>query len=128
MGIPKSSVNAIRESDITVENQMDARSMILLPKAPHALSVTGDIGEKPETVGAGKAPASFAYFQHRKAKLKAERDAALKRFRAAARDKDAEAKRKAIEDMTKASAQLFELTNELKKNNNGVLPDGWQGL
>ncbi len=58
----------------------------------------------------------------RKTHLKRVLDCALERFRNASRDRNPEEKRKAIEEMTKASSQLVELTARLEKMKNAANP------
>jgi hypothetical protein len=61
-----------------------------------------------------------AGIETRKTQLKRVLDRALERFRDASRNRDPEEKRKAIEEMTRASGQLVELTARREKTKNAV--------
>ena len=70
----------------------------------------------------------FEYYQKKKWLLKAKVDEALERFREASSNKESQAKREAIQDMTRISDQIFDLADELKQKNGGVLPYWWEDL
>ena len=57
--------------------------------------------------------------------LKAEANRAQERLRTAIKDRDLAAEAEAAADRRKISAEMQELTNELKEKNNGELPAGW---
>jgi hypothetical protein len=57
--------------------------------------------------------------------LKKKLDGALARLREASGNKDAEAKKKARDEMRDYANQLYALTDEAKEMNNGQLPEGW---
>lgn len=61
-----------------------------------------------------------AGIETRKTQLKRVLDRALERFRDASRNRDPEEKRKAIEEMTRASSQLVELTARREKMKNAA--------
>ena len=61
-------------------------------------------------------------------RLQAALDKALEGFREASGNRDSEAKKTAIRNITETSGQIIKLTDELKEKSNGILPDWWQGL
>jgi len=68
-------------------------------------------------------------YQDKMAKLKAELNKTLTRIRHTTANKDLDAKNKAIEDNRVISAEMWKLTDELERNNNGKLPvDWWEGV
>ena len=68
---------------------------------------------------------NFEYYKNKNLQLKAKLNEAIKRIRESSKNKDLEAKNKAREDMRKISGQIYDLADELKEKNNGVLPDDW---
>ncbi len=65
------------------------------------------------------------YFREQKAALKDKLDDALERNREATRRKDQEAKATTRQEMLKYSQQLYDLEDELKEKNKGILPHWW---
>ena len=80
--------------------------------------------EKKEEKKVEQAKPLHEYWTQKKA-LKVKLDEALNRLREATRNKDKAAKNKAREDMRKFSKEIYKLTDEVKKINNGKLPDYW---
>ena len=64
------------------------------------------------------------YWEKKKA-LKLKLDDALKRLHEARGNKDAAGKKEARKDMRKLGKEIYQLTDEVKKMNNGKLPDYW---
>jgi hypothetical protein len=64
-------------------------------------------------------------YKSKKDQMSVELDEITERMRKATRQKDDAAKEKAKEEMRKISAQIYNLTDEVKNKNKGVLPDGW---
>ena len=68
-------------------------------------------------------------YKDKMAKLKADINKTLTRIRKANTSKDLDAKNEATEDNRKISAEMWKLTEELEKKNNGMLPaDWWEGV
>jgi hypothetical protein len=61
----------------------------------------------------------------KKRSLKEKLDGALARLREASKNRDADAKKKAREEMRDYSKQIYDLTEKAKELNNGQLPSGW---
>jgi hypothetical protein len=64
-------------------------------------------------------------YKARKNELQEQLNAALARMREFARQQDESAKEQARREMREISARIYELTDEVKRVNNGVLPPGW---
>ncbi len=64
-------------------------------------------------------------YKARKNELQGQLDAALARMRESARLQDEPAKEQARKEMREISARIYELTDEVKRVNNGILPPGW---
>lgn len=138
VGIQKESIRKIRESDvapgewidfekgITIENETDKGPAIVSPESARRPSEK-DGPEKKTGLEKGKTDEKidFEYYRREKLELTAELDKALERLREATQNKDPEAKKKAREDMRKVSGRIYDLTDELREKNNGVLPDDW---
>lgn len=78
-----------------------------------------------------KLPAQFDLkaYRDKMAKLKADLNKTLSRIRKATANNDAAAKDEAMADNRRISAEMWELTDELKEKNNGKLPaDWWEGI
>ncbi len=132
--IDKDQIQAITESDKAyVEEVLDTRA----PESPgigaKQPAAETKVGAKEPVAGKKTGPekgkteekVDIKYYKEKKAELMSELDETLKRVREATRNKDLEAKKKAKEDMRRVATQIYDLTDELKKENNGVLPDGW---
>ncbi|MCK4533920.1 MAG: hypothetical protein KAT81_00235 [Syntrophobacterales bacterium] len=65
------------------------------------------------------------YYREQKSQLEATLDKTLDRLREATKNKDPKAKKNATDEMRKISAEIYDLTDELKKKNKGELPEGW---
>ena len=68
------------------------------------------------------------YYKEKKLALKETFNEAWKRYIDATESKDLEAKKIALEEMRGFSKQIYDLADELKKKNQGVLPDWWEQL
>lgn len=64
-------------------------------------------------------------YKARKRELQGQLDAALARMRDSARRQDEPAKEEARREMRAISAQIYQLTDEVKRQNKGVLPADW---
>jgi hypothetical protein len=73
-------------------------------------------------------PNSLEEYRKKKVELKATLDKSLEKFRQASSNKDQAAKKKAMDEMTAISKQMFALDDEVKKKHDGVLPDWWEKL
>ncbi len=60
--------------------------------------------------------------------LKGKIDESVASYLEASGNRDPEAKQKAREEMTDLSGQIYDLTDELKEKNKGVLPEWWEKL
>ena len=80
-----------------------------------------EINEKPKMTGT----VDLEYYKEKKSLLEAELNRTLDRLREATKNKDPKAKKNATDEMRKISAEIYDLTNELKKKNEGELPEGW---
>jgi len=128
VAVSKAAVRQIRETDMPVTGPIDRRTIILSPKAPHR--VPEEDGPAEKTSGGMKkagATATLDDYREKKRLLQAELDNALAGFRLASGQGKAEAKKKALREITEASGKMLRLTEEVKERNNGVLPDWWEG-
>jgi hypothetical protein len=128
VAVAKASVSTIKEMDIAMESRTDVRSIISSPKAPEMLpEKDGPGGETTAGKKSGHPIISLDGYKEKKLRLQARLDKALEGFREASGNGDSEAKKKAIRDITEASAEMLKLTDDLRAKNNGVLPDWWEG-
>lgn len=136
IGIQKDFVVNIRELDASsreISADQSLRAEISNPRTTvdAAVQVKTPLGEEAGrgiTTGtqSGDEKVDFESYKERKLALKKKLDEALERFREASGNKDIDGKNKALEEVTKLSNQIFELTDELKAKNKGVLPDWWE--
>ncbi len=105
VGIPKDSIFKISESEKEFREEMESIEIAPEDKL--------------------KKKINFEYYKNKNLQLKAKLNEAIKRIRESSKNKDLEAKNKAREDMRKISGQIYDLADELKEKNNGVLPDDW---
>jgi hypothetical protein len=68
----------------------------------------------------------FDYYRERKATLKGKFEDALQRNREATAKKDQESKELTRKEYLEFSKKIIDLGDELKRKNNGVLPDWWK--
>lgn len=132
VGIQKDFVRKITESDVAYREEIDSEERIAteskIDRSTIASSKTAKVPSKAEKEKRDE-KIDFEYYREKKLALKAELDDALERIRDASRNKDPEAKKKATEDMREIAKQIYDLTDELKEKNKGVLPgDWWEGF
>ena len=121
VGIPKDCVKEISVSDIPIETETKRSTILSAGTAGTSAKQDSQTEQTSAEKKSGRDIMSFTYYKEKKLRLKAELDKAMERFRQSSRNRDSEANKKAIEDMTKLSRQLIDLTDALKKNA-GVLP------
>jgi hypothetical protein len=66
--------------------------------------------------------------RHQKEALKSQLDTALERYRAASSAHNREEKAKLQAELTALSKQLFDLTDAVKQQHQGRLPEGWENF
>lgn len=66
------------------------------------------------------------YYKEKKAALKGKFDESWQRYIDATDNKDLETKKKAEEEMVGFSKQIYDLADEVREKNQGVLPDWWE--
>ncbi len=129
VGIPKDCVRDIRESDIAVENETDKRSSSTLSGTVHtSAKKDGQVRDTSEGKKGGDEIINLEYYKGKKLRLKAELNKALEQFRHSSSNRDPQANKKAVDDITRVSGQILDLTAELREKNKGVLPAWWEGL
>lgn len=121
MGIQKQSVKVIEKKPV----ELRWETVPVLP-APRT-EVTKPITEPPDKAKAVKTEEKIDIeaYRNRKGQMTAELDRLSDKLREATRRKDQEAKNRAMEEMRAKSAEIYDLTDEVKKKNKGKLPDGW---
>lgn len=75
-----------------------------------------------------KPKGDFTIYQKKHLELRTALEKALERYRMASGQQDKEAEEKAREEFRALSKQLFDLSDEVKAKNNGVLPPWWEKL
>jgi len=123
MGIEKDRVRKIEKSIVDGDDVADVR----VPEKRPAEAQT-----KPEKTLIPQSPGEkidLKAYQAKMAGLKTALSKTLTRIRKATAEKDLDAKREATEENRRISASIYQLTDELKERNNGLLPaDWWKGL
>lgn len=129
LGIEKDAISKIEESDRPVETET------FIPEAPETAkketAVQAPEAMEKEGEGAGtekreeNGKVDVERYRKKQMRLQGKFDEAYQRYLEATRNKDPDAKEKARKEMTESSRQLYELTDELKKKNEGVLPPDW---
>jgi hypothetical protein len=140
-GVPKKSVKSIRESKLSHKDKNEGklsestnnnRKISNLETVKDNEPAKGDIGSPGETgekkQGEKRSPEGldFEYHMKTKIKLREQFDQAREKYLEASSNKDPEAKELARKDMVEFSKQIYDLADELKRKNNGVLPDWWE--
>ena len=121
LGIPKESVALIEEFSAEVPPPDEPQPA----EAPNETEVKAEKeGDEKQDKKIDKKKPLEEYYEKMKV-LKAKLNESLKRLREATRNKDKTAKKKAREDMGKFSKEIYKLTDEVKKVNNGELPEDW---
>ncbi len=90
----------------------------------------GNVEQKPEGESTAEniSPVDFVSYQQKNLALRTALEKALERYRMASGQQDKEAEEKAREEFRALSKQLFDLSDEVKAKNNGVLPAWWEKL
>ncbi|MBW1781902.1 MAG: hypothetical protein JRL30_14320 [Deltaproteobacteria bacterium] len=118
LGVPKATVVSVEE----VRGE-PAATEVPRPETASPEKKEGDkTVEKAERKGEEK---RLQELTEKKRVLKKKLDDALKRLRETSRNKDKAAKKAVREEMRAISRELYALTEEVKKINNGELPEGW---
>jgi hypothetical protein len=139
VAIPKDLVRTISESDLPHGQEASSLGYTAGGKDLDGQSTTtagetshGQVPNGPPEMAVGlqnhrtDAPADFEYYKKHKNLLKSKLEEATRRFREASGNRNLEAKKSAIQDMTKISKEMFSLAQELEAKNNGVLPEWWK--
>jgi hypothetical protein len=66
------------------------------------------------------------YYQQRKLAIRQKMEEVSQEYEEASRRRDTEAKEKARQERAELSRQLIDLTEELQRKNDGVIPDWWR--
>ena len=140
-GVQKKFVKSISESKLSFkdknddkpsESSDDERKISNLEKIKNNEPIKGDIStpvgtdEKMQGEERSHEGIDFEYYRKTKIKLRAQFDQARENYLQASSNKDPEAKELARKDMVEFSKQIYDLADELKRKNNGMLPDWWQ--
>ncbi len=138
MGFSKSEVKKIvkvedtaTQEDKSPQSAPESDEPAAKQKAAPEIKTPKSAGEKPAKAAPGvkDKKVDIAAYQAEMAKLKDAVNETLVRMKAADEAKDQTAREAAMEDNRKISAQMWQLTNELKEKNNGKLPaDWWKGV
>lgn len=119
MGIPKDLVRRIDQSDLPEKKATEEQ------KATGTTTVPGEeAGATPSKRATEKV--DIESYREKRSVLKSKFDEASERYREALRNQDPAGKQKASEEMREFSRQAYNLADELKEKNKGVLPDWWE--
>ncbi len=120
MGIERGMVKAIEKSSIDDNHYQKSQPVKAIPQQ------TAPAPDK--TVKKGE-PVDLKAYQEKMAKLKTELNKTLTRIKKATAKDDTYAKDQATEENRRISAEMWQLTEELKEKNNGEVPaDWWSGV
>ena len=140
-GVQKKFVKSISESklsfkdkneDKSSESSDDERKTSNFEKIKDNEPTKGDMstsvvtGEKMRGEKRSPEGIDFEYYRKTKINLREQFDQAREKYLEASSNKDPEAKELARKDMVEFSKQIYDLADELKSKNNGVLPDWWE--
>jgi hypothetical protein len=140
-GVQKKFVKSISESKLSFKDENedksskssdDERKISNLEKIKDNEPTKGDIstsegtGEKIQGEKRSPEGIDFEYYRKTKIKLRAQFNQARENYLQASSNKDPEAKELARKEMVEFSKQIYDLADELKRKNNGVLPDWWE--
>jgi hypothetical protein len=140
-GVPKKFVKSIKESKLNYKDKNEARASESIdndrkisnpekvknnePAKEDSSSPVGT-GEKKQGEKRSAEGIDFEYYRKTKIKLREQFDQAREKYLEASSNKDPEAKELARQEMVEFSKQIYDLADELKRKNNGVLPDWWE--
>ena len=124
MGIQKDSVRNIEK---TASENITYKKSRVRQKTTEEVSEVSEISSKTNDRKNEKTEEKpdIDYYKEKKSQMKAKLDRTLDKLREATKNKDPEAKKNATDEMRKISAEIYDLTDELKKKNKGELPEGW---
>lgn len=123
VGIADSSVLAIQEYHAQHAEEVPLKEESV-PVIPVVSVQIANVKNDPEDTK----PIDFEIYKKMKDLLKSQIDSTLEKYRDASNNRKDEDKEKAQQDITELSKQLFVLTDDVKKKNNGNLPDGWDNF
>ena len=127
-GIERSEIADV-ESD-EVENRVNT---VIVNKGkqeealPLASSPVEKLREQPPPFQINKEKIDLKPYMDEKNRMIVELDGLMEELRAATNRKDNNAKEKIREEIRAKSGQIYQMTDEVTKKNQGKLPDGWWG-
>jgi len=125
MGIDKNTVRKIEKSNIDASGYYESNKPDKIsPQVDQTPENEIKKDALPDT-NVKKEKVDLKAYQNKMAKLKSDINKTLTRIKKADTSNDQNAKEEATEDNKKISAEMWQLTDELKKKNNGKLPDDW---
>jgi hypothetical protein len=125
-GVQKDLVKFIKEVVATSQARTAPTPEVLHPTGKTSAPPAKLLGKEPNTA-ANSPPeeTDFASYRHKKAALMEQLDGATKQHLEASGAKNGAAKQRALEDMRAVSRRIYQLADELKEKNQGVLPAWW---
>lgn len=106
VGVPKDSIGNIEKTNLPAKTA---------PETPDETRVK----EGAERTG-------IESYKAKRSELERKLEEASERHRIAIKNQDSEEKEKALQEMREISGQAMDLADELKRKNNGMLPDWWK--
>ncbi|MFH1305522.1 MAG: hypothetical protein ABIH74_03895 [Candidatus Omnitrophota bacterium] len=133
MGIQSATIARIEK----VDEDISSKTGVIPDKAVQngglaggAPAIQKPMGDEPEKLDrsekTGLSPEEIKAYGDKKRRMEEDLDEAIERMRKASREQNLAAKEKAKADMRRISGQIYELTDQVKRQNTGgKLPDGW---
>ncbi len=134
VSIPKDSIDTIAESDEAHYEEPTSGSIQPVPEEastePARNAVNGrNKALQREHVEAPDEEVDLGYYEETNSQLKVHLGSSLKLLREASRNRDQKGKERAKEEIEEYSRRIYELGDELRAKNKGVLPeDWWEGV
>lgn len=129
-GIQKDYVKNIEESALTYKEKTENEQAPLTPVDQKSLQGGEAQGKasQPETKNGDekKEKVDFDYYKEKKVELIEKLNEARKGYLEALGSKDTDASEKARQELVNSGARIYDLADELKRKNKGVIPDWWE--
>jgi hypothetical protein len=138
VAIPKHLVKKISESDVRAEPGVSSLEDTAAGRGVHEETVISsgkpgegqaqDSGSEIQTglkTEGTHGEVDLEHYRRQRLLLKSRLEEATQRFRKASASRGLEAKKRAIQDITKTSKEMLDLSRELQEKNDGVLPEWW---
>jgi len=129
-GIKESAVRNIVEQDVARGREVEPQEAVKSLEASKATKLSVETVQSAEPAKPEKQPGhapkrSLEDYKKQQEAIKSQIDTTLEKYREASSKQDEQAKHNIMQEISGLSKQVFAITDEVKQQNQGRLPEGW---